>query len=91
MPEIRAILEFDYLNSGNVAVPADDQIEHEFYPPEGWAVISWGVTSMSPELHINSASISPGVDDVPRFIGIIVNTDLSNSHSLRFTYVLLKL
>lgn len=95
MPEIKTVLEFDYPNSGVVTVPANDEVEYEYFPPEGWAVISWGVSAAVPDLHLRNAVIGlgapyPGGPEVGRFIGTVVNSD-SASHALRFTFVLLKL
>lgn len=95
MPEIKTVLEFDYPNSGNVSVPANDEVEYEYFAPDGWAVISWGVGTAVPELYLRTALIGlgspfPGAPQVGRFIGTIVNSD-SVPHVLRFGFVLLKL
>lgn len=89
MPYVPVVTEFDYQNSGNVSVPANDELETEYYPPEGYTLVSWGVTSAPEYLRIRSATITPGDGDVGRFLGVMVNTD-STAHSFRWTYVLIK-
>ena len=91
MPSVKVDVEFDYTNSGNLSVPANDSLEIEYYAPEGWTLIGWGVSAKGPELSIHNASITPdgGSPSVPRFIGTMDNTD-SVPHGFRWTYHLMK-
>ena len=90
MPYVPVVLELDYVNTGNLSVPANDELETQYDAPDGWAIVSWGYTAAPEYFRIRAAVIqSPGPGQ-SQFVGVMENVD-SVSHSFRWTFVLIKM
>lgn len=89
MPSIKVDVEFDYVDTGNLSVPANDELETVYYAPEGWSVIGWGFNASPLYFSPRLATIALDGEGIPAFTGVMVNSD-SSSHSFRWSFVLLK-
>jgi hypothetical protein len=88
MPDVRCVLEFDYIHQ-KFPIPAGQESEYEFHAPEGYTLISWGYTSFSnPDVRMIAASITPSSEG-PRFIGIVQHDGIDDT-TMVWTFVLLK-
>lgn len=89
---IEAIPEVVHTNHGPWVVPANTTDVYEYIPPPGHKLLSWGFYFDSPGAFMvfNSAQINAGVDGAGQFNASATNTDPSNSHYVRWYFVLLK-
>lgn len=58
MAYVPVVVEFDYPNSYPQSVPANDTLSYEYFPAEGWSLVSWGLTN-NPDVFVSSIGIHP--------------------------------
>jgi hypothetical protein len=91
VPNLKAVLEFDYVSSGPLSLMPGGTLQTEYTPPAGWTLVGWGFHGKNLEVDITQARITADENDITTFYGTAVNTDTVNPKSVRYQYVLLKL
>ena len=90
MPNVKAVVEFEYEVTDTISVPANDQVVWVHSPLTDCQLVGWGVQGLFEELSIESAYIYPDeVDGVPRFTGVVRNSAAS-SRSFRWVFTHMK-